>query len=51
MSYSLQKVEYYILFIFNIYQPCTKKLFSYFSTNTYIVGLDEMVLLSTQNIC
>ena len=37
----------------NAYQ---KKKFSYFSTKTYVVGtqkncLDEMVLLSTQNIC
>ena len=33
-----------------------KKQFSYFSTKTYVVGtqknrLNEMVLLSTQNIC
>ena len=32
------------------------RLFSYFNTKTYVVGtqkncLDEMVLLSTQNIC
>ena len=35
---------------------CTGKLFSYFSTKTYVVGtqknrLDETVLLSTQNTC
>ena len=34
----------------------TEKLFSYFSTKTYVVGtqknrLNETVLLSTQNIC
>ena len=34
----------------------SEKLFSYFSTNTYVMGtqkncLNETVLLSTQNIC
>ena len=34
----------------------SKKLFSYFSTKTYVVGnqknrLNETVLLNTQNIC
>ena len=38
-------------------QECvTKNLFSYFSTKTYVVGiqkncLNKTVLLSTQNIC
>ena len=33
---------------------CTKKIFSYFSTKTYVVGTQkngETVLLSTQIIC
>ena len=35
---------------------CTKNKFSYFLTKTYVVGtqknrLNEMVLLSTQNLC
>ena len=47
--------------IFGIHRPLVKKyipknVFSYFSTKTYDVGtqknrLNEMVLLSTRNIC
>ena len=42
--------------LMNIIRPCNKKLNSYFSTKTYVVGtqknhLNETVLLSTKNIC
>ena len=52
---SMEKVKENVDHVLKL-RVCTKKYFSYFSTKTYFVGtqqnpLNEMVLLSTQNIC